>query len=135
MQTTRAREERDDTQQRVCLLPHQIPIAFNEFHDSQFGGHGRLKSVFMRMRKIVDWSTMWKEIKDLCLSCMLCQQFKPLKERQWSKALLSLGIMEVIVIDFVTPLLASKMGNNHTVVAVDLFSKFNWALAIPIASS
>lgn len=41
--------------------------------------------------------------------------------------------MEVIAIEFVTPLPSTKIGNSQFVVGVDLFSKITWASTVHVA--
>ena len=110
------------------------PILFM-VHDDPTAGHFNFKTMNEKLKERYYWPKMNKDIEDYAKSCERCQRRG--KEKNKGK-LNSIEIKEPfyqIGIDIVGPLPLTERKNKYIVVAIDYFTKYPEAKAIPEATA
>ena len=103
------------------------------FHDIPSSGHPGAEKTLEKAMHSFYWPAMMKYIEDYCLTCDKCVAKKlPIKKHRAPLGQYLVGEpMERIQLDVVGPLPLSKNGNRFILVAVDCFTKWTEAYAIP----
>lgn len=117
-----------------CIHPGEIQRAMVILHNV----HGHFSSDITLQRSIGRfwWPTRRKDIVAFCRSCFQCQSLGPLKPTQGLLPVLHLQPLDCIGLDYIGPFSPiSKSGARYILIAVDYFSGFLWARALPAATS
>ena len=104
-----------------------------EAHGSVASGHFGVKRTLQRLRKCGYWVRMREDVKEWCRVCEECVAKKgPLRAPQAPLQILTVGApMERVAVDVAGPFPVSSSGNRYIVVAIDYFSKWPEAFAVP----
>ncbi len=106
------------------------------YHDSPLAGHGGIQDTIDRVREHYFFPCLARHITEYVKSCSECQK------RKTTKAHTKTGIVafptpsgphQVWEIDLYGPLPITPQGNTYVFTAVDMFSKYLYA--VPIANS
>ena len=118
---------------RQLIVPKSlVHRVLEKGHDE--GGHLGEDRTLETIRMKFYWSTMFRDVKQWCSSCKVCQLRKHPRERpraplQYPPIASKPG--QVISLDFVGPLPETPRGNKHILVITDMYSKFAEALPLP----
>ena len=101
-------------------------------HDE--GGHLGEDRTLEIIRQKFYWASMFRDVKQWCNSCRVCQQRKHPKER--ARAPLQYPPVagrpgQMISLDFIGPLPETDSGKRHILVITDMYSKFAEAIPLP----
>jgi hypothetical protein len=103
------------------------------YHDGPLAGHRAFEKTAELIKSRYFWPGMHKQIKDYCSSCHLRQTKKYVSKS--NKAALKPILVDkpwvMIGLDVTGPLKLTASGNLYIIIAVDYFSKFCIARAIP----
>ncbi|CAC5361631.1 unnamed protein product [Mytilus coruscus] len=116
-----------------------VKTVISMYHDSSLGGHGGIQHTIDLIKEKYFFSKLAQKISDYIKSCPACQR------RKLTKINTKAGIVayrtpdspfQVWQIDIFGPINPiSPTGNQYVCTAIDLFSKFVFAEAIPIADT
>jgi hypothetical protein len=102
-------------------------------HDSCLAGQRDFEKTYDSIKARYFWLKMRKDVKDYCDSCHLCQT-KKYVNRSLHAPLQPIRVKSpwsIIGIDVTGPLYAKTNGNPNVIVAVDYFTKYCIAKAVP----
>jgi hypothetical protein len=104
-----------------------------ETHDSLAGGHLGVKKTLSRLRQRFYWIGMRQDVEEWCRSCDVCCAKKgPKRHGRAPLQLYQVGSpMERVAVDIAGPLTMTTSGNRYICVAMDYFTKWPEAYAIP----
>ena len=102
-------------------------------HDSPVGGHLGLSKTLGKVRQRFYWIHCRRDVEEWCYKCDLCASKKGPKAKQKSPLqLYSTGEpMERVAIDVLGPLPETDRGTKYILIAMDYFSKWPEAYALP----
>ena len=111
-----------------CLRNKLIQTA----HDDALSGHFGVNKVWMKLKNKYYWPGMRGDIAKYVGSCVACQARAHSNRKPYGylQNIVVSQIFHVVAIDFVENLNRTQRGNEHIVVAIDLFSKF--VIAMPL---
>src|SRR5581483_4574969 len=115
---------------RVILKEQVEPILYH-LHQDMSGAHLGIDAVLEKVRERYYWPQIYKDVREYIRSCDTCQRRGPPIRRE---ELIPLQIREPfhrIGIDIKGPLPRTKEGNRYIIVAIDYFTKWPEARAIP----
>jgi hypothetical protein len=124
--------------EKKVVVPRQLrSMLLNFYHDDHLAGHRDFNKTYELISTDYFWPLMSKDVKNYCLSCHLCQTKKHLTNL--GKAPLKPIVVgqpwELVGIDISGPLKITAYGNKYIVLAIDYFTKFAIAKAIPDATA
>lgn len=104
-----------------------------ESHGSVSSGHFGTKKTLCRLRERFYWVGMRRDVTEWCRTCEVCAAKKgPPRAPQGPLQIHNAGApMERVAIDIVGPFPVSSSGNRYILVAMDYFTKWPEAYAIP----
>ncbi|KAK4322225.1 hypothetical protein Pmani_007023 [Petrolisthes manimaculis] len=101
----------------------------NESHNQITSGHLEVKKTLGRLRQIFYWMGMHQDVEEWCRACDVCcakkSGYAPLQLYQVGAP------MEIVTVDFVGLLPPTDKGNRYICVAMNYFTKWPDAYAIP----
>src|SRR5438128_960564 len=100
-------------------------------HSSPLGGHFATDKTFDKIRADYYWPGMRENIKTFIKGCDACQKRKQPERSQKMKSIPPSPIMQRWHIDMIGPLPKTANGNTLVIVAIESFTKWAEALAIP----
>ena len=111
-------------------LRHQVMV---EHHDALTGGHFGAKKTLQRLRQRFYWVGMRSDVSEWCRTCKVCCAKKGphAVQRAPLQLVLAGAPMERVAVDITGPLPLSASGNKYICVAMDYFTKWPEAYAIP----
>lgn len=123
----------NDGLKRVVVPESMVLSLLKMRHDSPLEGHRDFDKTYEKIRKKYFWFQMQKDIKHYCATCHLCQTKKHLSKPNKAplKPIIVNTPWSLIGIDVTDPLKKTSRGNLYVIVAVDYFTKFCVAKAIP----
>ena len=126
-------DENSETVFQMVVATSKREELVKYFHDIPSSGHLGAEKTLEKVRHSLYWPAMKKYIEDYCLTCNKCVAKKlPIKKHRAPLGQYLVGEpMERIQLDVVGPLPLSKNGNRFILVAVDCFTKWMEAYAIP----
>lgn len=113
---------------RIVLPTALIPMVFNYYHKSPFGGHLGVFKTLNKIREHFIYSNMKADIHQRVRSCQECAFAKPSANTKLGKLVSEKPTrpLEKIYFDYMGPMVRSKSGNRFLLVCVDAFSKYVW---------
>ena len=106
----------------------------NEFHDSPLCGHHGRDKTLARLQERFYWKGMYKSVAAYVASCSFCQMHKSQRGPPEGK-LFPIeppnDVFEMWGLDHLGPFKTTEAGNVHIIVAVDYFSRWLEAQAVP----
>lgn len=122
---------------QIVVPSHLVPLVLKLSHDIPLAGHRGFDKTLETVSETFYWPSLSVDVKLYCESCHLCQTKKPsnftpvapLKPIQVTAPWMLIGI------DITGPLKRTSTGNEYVILAIDYFSKFCIAKAIPNATA
>lgn len=106
------------------------PLIIQKLHDEL--GHWGVQKTLYLVAKTYFWSGMSNDVKEYVAKCASCQKEKAsFKLRTTLHPLPIARLFERVSLDLIGPLIKSRRGNEFIVVAIDAYSKYVIAAAIP----
>lgn len=118
---------------QVVVPANLIPEVLRLAHDSPLGGHCGINNTIDRIREFFFFPRMGKIITDYVRSCHECQTRKTSNMKTKAKIVaypVPTQPFQVWQIDLLGPLPICSSGNSYVFTALDMFSKFVFALPI-----
>lgn len=112
---------------RRCLLEHEVARALQEAHD--MNGHFSTSITLNRLNQSVFWPMMSKDTGSYILGCLQCARFNPARPKAPDLPKTICEPLQIVVTDYVGPLVTSGNGNQYILCIVDSFSSYGWAYA------
>jgi hypothetical protein len=102
-------------------------------HDAPLAGHRDFEKTYDAVKSKFFWLSIHKDVKSYCATCHLCQTKKYLSKPSVAplKPIVVNSVWSLIGLDIAGPLKLTINGNRYIVFAVDYFTKFCVAKAIP----
>ena len=116
------------------VIPKQLrQDVMKETHDNVAGGHLGVKKTLSHLRQRCYWIHMRRDVQEWCRTCDICCAKKgPKQKGRAPMKLYQVGApMERVAVDIAGPLTTSASGNRYICVAMDYFTKWPEAYAIP----
>ena len=122
-----------DHKKLIVVPNHLLQSLCEHFHSNILSGHLGIGKTIRKVRESFFWYGMDRYIKSFVKSCDTCQRFKSLNKTPHAnlQLLKSGGTFQIFNIDVAGPLVTTRRGNRYILVAVDHFSKWVEALAVP----
>ena len=123
-----------DLQSTRIVVPKQVvPIILKVHHDISLAGHRDFEKTYNSIAPRYFWIKMHHDVKLYCSTCHLCQTKKHINcsYRAPLKPIVVSRTWELLGIDGTGPLPETILKNRYILVAVDYFSKFCVAKAVP----
>jgi Integrase zinc binding domain/Integrase core domain len=105
------------------------------YHNDPISGHFGKKKVFDKVRQNYYWPQMYKEIEEYIDSCYFCQTRASPKKNNELNPIEPTGPWERVGIDFIGPLEESTQRNRYIITAMDYFTRWPEARAVPYANA
>ena len=104
-------------------------------YNNSTAGHFAVDIMFDKIKERYYWPQLYENIREYVRSCDSCQRRgKPKKHEELHLIPVQAPFYQ-IGIDFVRPLPITSNGNKHIIVAVDYFTKWPEAKAVPEATA
>ena len=117
----------------IVIPPTMIERALEAFHDSGYAGHQGFNKTLVAIMERVWFPKMRTRVRDHIDNCDACRRSKAIRRKHAGKSQSQLFLQpwEVVSIDLVGPFLKSSDGNCFVFHAIDMFTNYNVAVAIP----
>jgi len=104
-----------------------------EMHEGNTSGHAGVKRTLCRLRQRVYWIGLRQDVQDWCRACRVCAAKRgPARKTRAPLQLYQAGApMERIAVDIAGPFPRTRKGNRFLCVAMDYFTKWPEACALP----
>ncbi len=129
------KDQKNDEKLLKVIRRHELEVVMFIMHDHPISAHFATKATFDKMRERYYWPRMYKDIKEYVESCNQCQRRGKPQKKNELHSIASVEPFYQIGIDIVGPLPITDKGNKYIVVAVDYFTKWPEAKAIPEATA
>ena len=118
---------------QAVLPKKQRADVMKEVHNNLTGGHLGVKKTLSHLRQRFYWMGMRHDVEEWCRSCEVCCAKKgPKRQGRAPMELYQVGaLMERVAVDIAGPLPVTASGNKYICVAMDYFTKWPEAYAIP----
>lgn len=116
----------------LYVPPPKRALIIKEAHASPLGGHGGIYQTLERLSQFW-WPSMRDETRDYVTSCEVCQRNKTPRTKP-SGTMHSFEATEplrLVALDCLGPLTTTARNNKHLILAVDSFTRFIDARALP----
>ena len=110
---------------------HQLEALLRHLHDDPLGGHLGATAIEGKVRENYWWPNYIANIREYVKTCEKCQLKGKPRRNQSLNPIEVTAPFEHIGIDAVGPLPMTKNGNRYLLVAMDYFSKWPFAKAVP----
>ena len=122
-----------DHRLKIVVPKQTVSVVLNLLHDQPLAGHRDFERTYDAIKSRYFWLSMHKDVKAYCLSCHLCQTKKYLSKPNVAplKPIIVNTVWSLIGLDIAGPLKVTAHGNKYIVLAIDYFTKFCVAKAIP----
>ena len=128
------RKNKDQNKQRL-IKPNEVPIILYNLHNDATGAHLGIESTYEKIKERFYWPKMYEDVRTYIESCDSCQRRGRARRRERLLPL-KVGVpFDKIGIDIKGPLPLTTKGNRYLVVAMDYFTKWPEAKAIPNAQA
>lgn len=119
---------------RQVIIPRLLRSkVLKHYHDSTTGGHLGTKKTLGKLRQRFYWPGMRSDVKEWCKACTMCcaKRGPPRAGAAPLQLYVSGAPMERVAVDIAGPLPVTKRGNRYICVAMDYFTKWPEAFALP----
>ena len=116
---------------RKVILPKQVEPILYHLHRDMSGAHLGVDAVIGKIKDRYYWPQLGEDVKEYIRSCDICQRRGPQQRREELIPIKIQGPFHRIGIDIKGPLPVTSNGNRYIVIAMDYFSKWPEAKAIP----
>ena len=119
---------------RQTVVPKALRVdLMQEAHGGVAGGHLGVRKTLSRLRQRYYWVGLRKDVEEWCRACNICCARKgPPRRHRAPLQLYQVGApMERVAVDIVGPLPTTAAGNRFLCVAMDYFTKWPEAYALP----
>jgi hypothetical protein len=117
------------------IRSHEMEAVLYMMHNDPTAGHFAVDIMFDKIKERYYWPQLYENIREYVRSCDSCQRRgKPKKHEELHPIPVQAPFYQ-IGIDFVGPLPITSSGNKHIIVAVDYFTKWPEAKAVPEATA
>src|ERR1043166_179019 len=106
------------------------------YHDDPLGGHLGARKTWNKIRQRYFWPNMFKDIENYVKSCYNCQMqavHRPIPREMFP--IEPTGLWDRVGIDIIGPLELTTLGNRYIITAIDYFSRWPEAAAVPAANA
>ena len=128
------RKNKNNFQQRVITPKHVETILYN-LHKDMTGAHLGIESTYEKIKERYYWPKMYNDIRNYIESCDNCQRRGRTTRKEELIPLIVGAPFDKIGIDIKGPLPLTTKRNRYLVVAMDYFTKWPEARAIPNAKA
>lgn len=120
---------------RIVLTKEQVPIVFQQYHNSPLGGHYAFKNTYLKISKKYYWPGMRKDIEQSTMTCPRCQtKGKEQLQEPLHPITVPCEPFQQIAMD-IKHVAQSRGGHRYIIVAIDYYSKWVEARALMVANS
>jgi hypothetical protein len=116
---------------RKVILQEQVESILYHFHTDLSGAHLGTDAIIGKIKDRYYWPQMGEDVKEYVKTCDICQRRGPIKRREELHPIPVQGPFHKIGIDIKGPLPITSNGNRYILVAMDYFTKWPEAKAIP----
>jgi len=117
------------------IRSHEMEAVLYMMHNDPTAGHFAVDIMFDKIKERYYWPQLYENIREYVRSCDSCQRRgKPKKHEELHPIPVQAPFYQ-IGIDFVGPLPITTNGNKYIIVAVDYFTKWPEAKAVPEATA
>ena len=104
-----------------------------QLHGTETSGHFGVSKTLQRLKQRFYWPSCGFDVKQWCENCDKCSSRKgPRRKPKGPLKLYNVGApMERIAVDIMSPLPVTKQENKYLLVAIDYFTKWPEAYALP----
>lgn len=120
----------------LYVPPSKVTAIVNESHSSAVAGHGGIEATTERLKSYW-WPNKSADIKKIVSACQICQ-FRKVERAKSAGTMKSFDIYkrnQLVAIDVIGPITETLNMNRHIIVAIDCFTRFAHAKAVPDTSS
>ena len=118
---------------RLVIPEHSMQSVIKEIHDE---GHLGATNTYDKALRTVWWPKMEEDIRTFVRTCDKCQKYRKDKKMELiGSAKIVMTPFYHIGMDVIGPLPLTLLGNRYIIVAVDFFSKWVEAQALPEANA
>ena len=126
---------RKENQLLKVIRRHEFEGLMYLFHDHPISAHFAIQSTYEKIRERYYWKGMLKDIDTYVKSCDQCQRRGKPREKHELNPIEVKEPFYQIGIDLVGPLPTTQRENQYIIVAIDYYTKYPEAKAIPRATS
>jgi hypothetical protein len=116
---------------RKVILPEQVESILYHLHTDMSGAHMGIDAVIGKIKDRYYWPQLGEDVKKYIQTCDVCQRRGPSNRREELIPIPVQGPFHRIGIDIKGPLPITSNGNRYIIVAMDYFTKWPEAIAIP----
>src|SRR3989337_1276046 len=117
------------------ITPKHVEIILYNLHKDMTGAHLGLDATYEKLKERYYWPKMFDDVQKYIKSCDNCQRRGKAKRKEELLPLTIGAPFDKIGIDIKGPLPLTTKGNRYLVVAIDYFTKWPEARAIPNAKA
>ena len=124
---------KENSSKRIVVPKKVLPVLFSFHHDLPLAGHRDYEKTLNSLKSRYFWFNMAKDTKAYCSTCHLCQtkKYSNRVNRAPLKPIVVNTPWSLIGLDVSGPLKRTVNGNSYVLVAVDYFTKYCVAKAVP----
>src|ERR1044072_779532 len=119
---------------KVIKRGETAPLIFL-YHNDLLAGHLGTTKVMQKMKAQYFWPQIYEEIKEYIQSCHQCQIHARTGKQNELYLIPTSALWERVGIDFVGPFPETRQGNKYIITAIDYFTRWPEARAVPAATS
>lgn len=128
------RKAKGGTMAKVLRKGQTEPILFL-FHNDPTAGHFGANKTYAKLQRLYYWPKMYDEIKKYVESCHECQIQGVHRKNNPIYAIEPNAPWKRVGIDFIGPMPITEKGNRYVITAIDYFTRFPEARAVPRATA
>jgi hypothetical protein len=129
------RKTKNNQHQQRVVKPNQIETILFNLHKDMTGAHLGVETTYTKVKERYYWPNMYNDIRSYIETCDNCQRRGPTTRKEELLPLKVGAPFDKIGIDIKGPLPLTTKRNRYIVVAMDYFTKWPEAQAIPDAKA